>query len=280
MGFCLPWGWISFSHTCSPEIRVLTCNVSGEEFNETSLIELIRQVRPDFIALQECQNPQTLSALENYYVIHHGELIVASRFPLQLGTELSGLHPPHTYPRLLILSCVADTPQGKITFCSLHLPSAHYGLSRVIDRNTILRPSKSGLLTEQISLRTEQSQTVASFVKKAPYPVILAGDFNMPEESAIYRKNWSEYQNAFSQSGFGFGRTFTGAVRGIPFGIRIDHILCGTAWIPARCWVGPNVGSDHMPLIANLAYSEAPSDGECFANSGNADTDHVIKGSP
>jgi vancomycin resistance protein VanJ len=252
MDFGIPWRWFGQAH--GQKYRVLTCNVGGRDFDEPLLLALIARVQPDFIALQECQDPRALAALGDYHVIHHGELIVASRFPLQLRTELSGAHPPHVYPRLLILSCAADTPHGKITFCSLHLPSARYGLSNVLDKTTGLSPSKSGLLTEQIALRKEQSRAVASIVEALPDPVILAGDFNMPEESSIYRDNWSTYQNAFSRTGFGFGYTFNGAVRGIPFGIRIDHILCTAALHPCRCWVGPDVGSDHLPLVADLTY--------------------------
>jgi endonuclease/exonuclease/phosphatase (EEP) superfamily protein YafD len=250
MGFCFPWRCFGYPH--GPEYRVLTCNIDGNACDKFALLNLITQIQPDFIALQECNDAEVLSSLDNYHVVRQGELIVASRFPLQLEGDLSGPIPLHVYPRLYILACIADTPQGKMAICSIHLPSARYGLSHVLDKTTILSPSKSGLLNEQIALRREQSLAVASFVKKLSYPLILAGDFNMPEESTIYRDNWSEYPNAFSQAGLGFGHTFTGEVRGIPFGIRIDHILCGKEWGPSHCWVGPDVGSDHMPLITDL----------------------------
>jgi endonuclease/exonuclease/phosphatase (EEP) superfamily protein YafD len=83
--------------------------------------------------------------------------------------------------------------------------------------------------------------------------LILAGDFNMPTESAIYRTFWAAYANAFSDAGWGFGYTEWPGMRRLPFGIRIDHILAGPGWHPLRCWVGPNIGSDHLPLIAELA---------------------------
>jgi vancomycin resistance protein VanJ len=251
MGFCFSWGWIG--HSNGLKYRVLTCNIDGSNCNKSSLLELITQIQPDFIALQECSDATMLSALDNYHVVHQGELLVASRFPLQLEAELSGPEPLHAYPRFHMLACSADTPKGKMAFCSIHLPSARYGLSNVLDKNTGLSPGKSGLLNDQIALRREESQAVASFVKKMSSPVILAGDFNMPEQSTIYREDWSKYQNAFSQTGFGFGYTFHGEVRCIPFGFRIDHILCGAALCPSHCWVGPDVGSDHMPLIAELS---------------------------
>ena len=36
---------------------------------------------------------------------------------------------------------------------------------------------------------------------------ILAGDFNLPVDSAIYREYWSGYRDAFSDAGWGFGYT-------------------------------------------------------------------------
>ena len=39
--------------------------------------------------------------------------------------------------------------------------------------------------------------------------------------------------------------------------VRIDHILAGPGWRCGRCWVGPDVGSPHRPLLADLVYSPA-----------------------
>jgi endonuclease/exonuclease/phosphatase (EEP) superfamily protein YafD len=39
-------------------------------------------------------------------------------------------------------------------------------------------------------------------------------------------------------------------------GVRIDHILAGHGWRCRRCWVGPNIGSAHRPVIADLYLSD------------------------
>ena len=88
--------------------------------------------------------------------------------------------------------------------------------------------------------------------RSTPASMILAGDFNMPVDSTIYRDVWNRYANAFSTSGFGFGHTKHTDVRGWRFGIRIDHILTGPGWWPKRCRVGPDIGSDHLPLLVDL----------------------------
>ena len=44
--------------------------------------------------------------------------------------------------------------------------------------------------------------------------------------------------------------------------VRIDHVLAGKGWNCVRCWVGPNVGSPHRPVLADLVWTgtsgEAP----------------------
>jgi vancomycin resistance protein VanJ len=37
-------------------------------------------------------------------------------------------------------------------------------------------------------------------------------------------------------------------------GLRIDHVLCGPGWWPEVCWVGPDVGSAHLPVLADLSW--------------------------
>ena len=76
------------------------------------------------------------------------------------------------------------------------------------------------------------------------------GDFNTPPDSAMFREYWSSYGNAFSTAGFGWGYThFTRRTA-----VRIDQILYSRGWQCKRCWVGPNVGSEHRPVIADVEW--------------------------
>ena len=98
-----------------------------------------------------------------------------------------------------------------------------------------------------ISTSSEQ-ELVRSFGWRGP--LLLAGDFNLPVESAIYGQYWAQFSNAFSAAGLGLGHTkFTRW-----HGVRIDHILAGPSWRFRRCWVGPDVKSDHRPLIADVEW--------------------------
>src|SRR5262249_30558545 len=128
---------------------------------------------------------------------------------------------------------------------SLHLDSPRDGLVEEIRT----RGLQAGRLEENSARRRRQSEKVNRWLESWDgAPSLLAGDFNTPTESTIYRENWSGYQNAFSAAGFGFGSTFFTRHTAV----RIDHILVGHGWRCRRCWVGPPVGSPHRPVIADV----------------------------
>jgi endonuclease/exonuclease/phosphatase (EEP) superfamily protein YafD len=105
-------------------------------------------------------------------------------------------------------------------------------------------------LRANTALRTAESEATRRWISRSPRPVLVAGDFNLPVDSVVYRRSWSWLTNAFSQAGTGFGSTkFTRW-----HGVRIDHVLGGPGWHCRRCWVGPDVGSDHRPVIADMVW--------------------------
>jgi endonuclease/exonuclease/phosphatase (EEP) superfamily protein YafD len=250
MGFCIPWGRISIP-TGHP-LRVLTCNLSVDSTAAESIGSLAREFRPDVIAFQEVRSSSRFEWLAGWNVIRERELLVASRYPLHETHHDLRLHPPHRWPRVSLLHCVVETPFGDVNFCNVHLPSPRFGISEVLDRSTVINPSRRATLVEETQNRQEVSRRAAQWIGQLEGPVLVVGDFNMPKESTIYRHDWSEYVDAFSQSGLGLGWTEWPAIRGVPYGIRIDHILMGAGWHSSRAWVGPDVGSDHLPLLATL----------------------------
>ena len=96
--------------------------------------------------------------------------------------------------------------------------------------------------------RRSESEMARQLAAESIGPVIVAGDFNMPVDSALYERYWSGLQNAFSIAGLGYGQTkFTRF-----YGIRIDHVLASREWQILTARVGPNLGGDHRPLVVDL----------------------------
>ena len=77
------------------------------------------------------------------------------------------------------------------------------------------------------------------------------GDFNLPSDSAIFRRDWAHFPSAFEQAGSGFGTS----KRTGWFGVRIDHILLGSGWSCDSAFIGPHLKGDHRPLVADLTWS-------------------------
>ncbi len=77
---------------------------------------------------------------------------------------------------------------------------------------------------------------------------VVAGDFNTPVESHIFRDHWSGFRDCHSAAGWGFG--FTKRTRRI--GTRIDHVLAGRGLACVSASVGDRQGGDHGPVVVDI----------------------------
>jgi endonuclease/exonuclease/phosphatase (EEP) superfamily protein YafD len=82
-------------------------------------------------------------------------------------------------------------------------------------------------------------------------PTVVGGDFNLPVESSIFQRHWGDLINSFSAAGTGWGVT----KRTTAIGVRIDHVLVGREWRVVSSFVGPEIGSDHLPLVTDLVLA-------------------------
>ena len=257
MEICVPWS--AWRLPDGKPVTVLTCNVQGLAYSPSKLGELIARTHPDLIALQECSDEDHLDALAGFHTFRRGELVVASHWPLTLCDFPSNRDPQRSWPRSDLLIATAQTPFGTLHFCTVHFDTPRFGLSRALDRKTILRPARSSLIVEETVRRERESHQVAALIARLPKPVIVAGDFNMPADSNIFRDCWSGWRNAFSDAGWGDGHTVHVATSSVKFGHRIDHILSDPQLRASRSWVESEIGSDHSPLIAELRWCEQKS---------------------
>ena len=251
MGLCLPWARLVASD--GPMVRVLSCNIDRTAVDVQRLVELVADTQPDVVALQECPAILPLQWPAGWYFCRTGQLLIASPHPLRNEESVQDRHLPGPSPPVNSLRCIVEMPQGQAGFCCVHLHTPREGLSEVLDRQTLVSPARSTELAAAIVERRLESEELVEWLQGRPGAWIAAGDFNMPADSAIYRASWAGCVNAFSVSGFGFGYTKWTPIGGWQYGLRIDHVLGGPGLKARRCWVGPDVGSDHLPLLAELA---------------------------
>ena len=264
-GLCLPWGRLA--SPAGPALRVLTCNIDGQSADRKRLMQLVAEAKPDIVAFQEMQSDIHFNWPPGWQERRAGGLLVASRFPLGEAQVSLRRHPPSRWPGVDGLRCTVKTPYGPVNFCCVHLRTPRDELSETLDRETGVSPARSTALTAATADRLLESEALSAWIdnSEASTPVvgtIVAGDFNMPSKSAIYRSCWSRYTDAFSSTGFGYGYTKWTPLGKWTYGLRIDHILTGSNIRPRRSWVGPDVRSDHLPLLADLVPTETAPEGK------------------
>lgn len=250
LGPVLGFRWHVGDSSGNVALRVLTCNVNQARIDIQALADIIRRDQPDIVALQEVPGiPPPIPWPQGWHVVRGDEYIVASRYPV---VRLEGFACPGIPGKRAAYRYLVQRPQGDVQFFNLHLFSPRKGLEAVLDRETGIDVSQSTRLEASLRERADESRLASGWIEKFPGPKIVVGDFNMPVESVIFRRYWSWLDNAFSAAGFGFGFTKVTEKLGMSYGARIDHVLYSPPWRCVRAWIGPDVGSDHLPLIAEF----------------------------
>ncbi len=235
-----------------PTLRVLTCNVEKDVFDPRALFSLIEQQQPDVVAVQEVSSAMKFIWPPGWHVVNRDEFTVASRWPV---AEREHLRRPLRNDFCAVRFTV-ELQNREIQMFNLHLQSPRPGLEAVLNRKTGLSIAGAGRLKDVLQIRAAESSLAGRWIEGFPGPAIVVGDFNMPIESTIYRGCWSWLTDAFSTAGWGFGFTKISEKRGWSYGARIDHVLFGPPWRCLGCWVGSEIGSDHLPLLAELQSAQ------------------------
>ena len=209
-----------FAHNSTPE-KVIGY-ISGSEAN----VILLSEAQPEFMELVE----ETLN--KNYPYIHnasqrgHFGIALLSQYPLlEAQTNRLGIR---KYPS------IEATIDWKGKLVKVYGAHPHPPLSK---QGTQWRDSELTKITEILA--------------KESMPLILMGDLNTSPWSHITKQFSTEAGLRHAAMGYGIWPTWQ--LGTILLGAPIDHILVSPHWIVNSYKIGKGVGSDHYPVIANLA---------------------------
>jgi endonuclease/exonuclease/phosphatase (EEP) superfamily protein YafD len=249
MGLVIPWERLWTSVPEGTRLRVLSCNMHYARYDAAPLDELIGTFKPDIVVLQEWHRDNHAESLKapDWHMNRTAALFIASRFPIK-RTQVLGRYSmdPEGAVASHELAWPATASAGPLTVFNLHLASPRHGLAKVADD----QPGGADSIIANSELRQRQSRFIAEQARRVNGPLLLAGDFNTPTESVLFRTVWQEQTDAFSTAGLGWGYTFVTRT----LATRIDHILLGKGWHCMSCRVGPSVGSPHRPVLAELVW--------------------------
>jgi endonuclease/exonuclease/phosphatase (EEP) superfamily protein YafD len=247
MGQQTSWRSWFVSTDAERHIRIATLNAKGAGSLATSVTEMLLDWDVHMLAVQEC-GPGITAAfqfLEEWHADATGTLCLISRYPITEVAQMEREAFKAAGGEAMVVSYRLEAEPVPIFITNLHLETPREGLERIRAGNL---QEGAPRLEGKSTLRRIELMRARRWVDERPHPHIVVGDFNTPPESPIYRDAWSDWTNAFSRAGRGFGYTrMHGWIRA-----RIDHILVDDMWTVVRAWVGPDVGSDHKPMFADV----------------------------
>jgi endonuclease/exonuclease/phosphatase (EEP) superfamily protein YafD len=213
--------------------RLMSLNVWFRNPDMARIAQYIEQSQADAVVLLELTPPQAdmLAPLLPTYPHYH---IDPSRMGAAVFTKwpvISAESVPLSQGGAVAARLMLDWGGTPVSVLGVHL-------------NWPLGPRNS-------MFRNQELSSLAAFSKAQRGPLLVAGDFNLTP--------WSEYfSDALEQSGlhdaaigFGLGRTWPAQFA--PLGIRIDHCLLSRHWRAVNTRLGPSLGSDHLPLLADVS---------------------------
>lgn len=233
-----------------PELTVASLNARGGD-DLPPLTELLANWNADVVLFQECSGPlrEQVLALDGDYSpvdVHAGSgLCLVTRLELERVSQMEREALQFAGGAGLVLSYRLGWHDESVTVTNLHLETQREGLELVVQGQVA---EAIAPLKEKSILRSIELEAARRWVDRLEGPHIVAGDFNTPPESRIYRSAWGDWTNAFDARGRGLGGTRpNGWIRA-----RIDHVLLDDGWRVIDIRVAEDVGSDHLPVVARL----------------------------
>lgn len=217
-------------------LRVASINVLFHNSHYERVAQFLRRARPDAAVLVEITPRwrEALAALRDefpwqYYAESrdsHGTLLL-SRWPIE-GVETVPMG-PHADPTIAASLSV----RGR----TLHLIGVHPSWP--------LGPNVS-------AERNRELFQLAALARATPSPVIMAGDFNVTPFSPHFQAFIEQSGLRWAARGAGWQPTWPTF---LPVGgIEIDHAFVSSGIAVRRFARGPNIGSDHRPILVDLEW--------------------------
>jgi vancomycin resistance protein VanJ len=223
-------------------IRIMSHNLFGHQ-NAKALADVIRLEQPDIVLLQEYNaaiTPTLLYELAGLYpgnqvyvdVVHSQATL--SRYPIT--------HTDVAWDKGRVQKIVVETPAGSMAVWNVHFYPPFMYPPQVHDR---------------------QVDALVVDIAAIDRPLIVAGDFNVTDQSATYRLINHYLHNAHRSAGWGFGFTFPARphTKGLPLITgpiyRIDHVFYNHHFVAYHArTLTTSAGSDHLPIVAELSLAE------------------------
>jgi endonuclease/exonuclease/phosphatase family metal-dependent hydrolase len=242
----------------SPALTVMTYNIHlGRDVDDVldldRIADVIRAQQPDLVALQEVgrhwsadsdfrDQPAELARLLEMEYVYGANL---DRDPprkgaprRQYGTAILSARPIVASEHILLPRVSIENEQRGLLVLDVDVDGAPFRLYN----------AHLGVSAED---RAVQVEALLAEADKAAVPHALAGDFNARPQAPELAPLLECYSDAWTAAGDGDGFTFPTSAPAA----RIDYVLVSAQLTASRADVPAVAGSDHLPLVAELAIA-------------------------
>jgi endonuclease/exonuclease/phosphatase (EEP) superfamily protein YafD len=235
-----PYLWLQGPVTAPPKHvhKFISANLLRENHDYERFVQFVREEKPDVLFVMEMNEAwtQALESLHEEYPHRRLRpredafgLGLFSRAPLEeTQVVLSAAGLPS------IVATMELSGGQTVLFIGTH-PLPPMGEENATDRN-------------------EQLINIAQFVAKQKQPVVLLGDLNITPWSPHFRDLLRDSGLRDTQRGQGLQPSWPWLPW--PCRIPIDHALVSKEVKVVERKLGPNIGSDHLPVVLEFVISE------------------------
>jgi endonuclease/exonuclease/phosphatase (EEP) superfamily protein YafD len=228
-------------------LRILAANLYVGNPDPRPFVALLTHAQPDIVVTEETRGHfvEAIRGSGLYPFENDGDLYatddkkVFSRYPIREARQLDDL--PGAVLERHPMRLVIDTPAGPLVLYAIH-PDSPRSIDQWRQRNAYF-----DLLARAVRAEPEGST------------VVLAGDWNLPAHSSFFRAFFDETGLGLARPGLWLPvtRFATRLARYGYFGSTIDHVALSPNIRVTRWQRGPDIGSNHLPVIVDLALPSA-----------------------
>lgn len=234
----------------SPTLSLLTYNLKAQARDMDAALNIIRDADADIVVLQELSEPMAALLAADFRDDYPYQA-----FHTQDGQPVPGQGVMSRYP-------IIEDEYWRIYMAMQRITLDLSGQSVTLYN---AHPSQP-ISPDGFNRREEEIIDLLARATAETNPVILAGDFNMSDQSADYWRVTSHYQDAYRASGWGLGLTFPATrpyfgggqyapsiIQFIPPLVRLDYVFHDEHFTSLEARVWPDAGgSDHLPVYVVL----------------------------
>lgn len=223
--------------------RFATFNAGSGMAKPEDILQWYQQQRLDALLLQESAPRALQQALPDWLQLDcHSQLCLLTHHSLTPVRQLNR-RPLHGYG--YYASHYELTVDGtRFQLINVHLNTPRHGLELLAAPRSNYR--RFMRFHED---KTLESMIASQLVQPDTNKVIIGGDFNLTQQSRIYRQYWQRWDNSFQRKGLGLGHTKHTRL----LGARIDHILISNDLLVISSQTHPAMGSDHKPVMIEVS---------------------------